>query len=89
VTRLITDGGYLSGAAGAGIVLVDDHDHVIATRAVAFAATSSFEAEARAVWLADRMGEERGLGALPVYNDNLDAIPWARAIGIDARELPS
>lgn len=86
--RLITDGGYLAGAAGAGIVLVDDGDHVIATRAVSFAATSSFEAEARAVWLADRMREERGLGALPVYNDNLDAIPWARSVGIDARELP-
>jgi hypothetical protein len=88
VTRLITDGGYLSGSAGAGIVLADDSGRVIATRAVSFAATSSFEAEARAVWLADRMAEERGLGALPVYNDNLDAIPWARAIGIDAHELP-
>lgn len=88
MARLVTDGGYLSGSGGAGIVLVDDQDRVIATRAVAFAATSSFEAEARAVWLASRMGAELGLGALPVYNDNLDAIPWARAIGIDARELP-
>lgn len=88
VPRLVADGGYLSGAGGAGIVLVDDHDHVIATRAVAFAATSAFEAEARAVWLASRMAEERGLGELPVYNDNLAAIPWARSIGIDARELP-
>lgn len=86
--RLVADGGYLSGSAGAGIVLADDDGRVIAIRAVAFVATSSFEAEARAVWLADRMAADRGLGQVPVYNDNLDAIPWARAVGIDARELP-
>lgn len=88
VPHFVADGGYLAGAAGAGIVLASDSGRVIATRAVAFAANSSFEAEARAVWLADRMAVERGLAQVPVYNDNLDAIPWARAIGIDARALP-
>jgi hypothetical protein len=85
---LVADGGYLSGSAGAGIVLVADDGRVIATRAVAFSATSSYEAEARAVWLADRMAADRGLAEVLVYNDNLDAIRWSRAVGIDARDLP-